>query len=84
MNNATSEGTVYLTVREGRYYRQLTVDKATTKKPRVTPEGSVIVKLKIRIPVRAFMPLEPSVVIDVPEDALVSGDNVTVEAVPDD
>ena len=79
-----NEATVYLTLRQGRYLWTMVVDKATNKRPSVTPEGSIVVKLKLRVPRRAFQPLEPSVVVDVPEDAIISGDDVTVEAVPDE
>lgn len=77
------EGTCYLVVRKGRYYGQLRVDKATGGKPRVTQEGSVVVKLKMTIPAAAFEPLEPSVVVDVPAEMLVTGEDVHLQAVPE-
>jgi hypothetical protein len=84
MSNDKREGTFYLVVQEGRYWNELKVAKATNKKPSVTPEGSVVVKLKVTMPRAAFKPLEPSVVVDVPEDMLVTGNDVHLQAVADD
>lgn len=76
-------GTCYLEVRPGRYYNELRIVKATSKKPRVTTEGSVLVKLAISIPGAAFEPLAPSVVVDVPAEMLVTGEDVHLQAVPE-
>lgn len=73
------EGTVYLTVRKGRYVFELVVDKATNKKPRVTPEGSVVVALKLVIPNAAFEPIRPEATVVVPESLVQHP--VEVEAV---
>lgn len=49
----------------------------------VKPDG-VVVKLKLRFPEGAFMPLEPSAVIDIPLSLVDLGQDVEVEAVPND
>lgn len=72
------EGTVYLVVRPGRYYGTLTVDKATNKRPKVTSEGSIVVKLNLSIPEAAFLPLSPEATVTVPEGMVRHP--VTVEA----
>lgn len=60
------EGSIYLVVRPSRY-GELSVVKATNRKPRSTTEGSVVVKLKLRIPKAAFEPLRPEATVTVPE-----------------
>lgn len=45
--------------------------KITQAKPKGTlASGAVVIKVKLRLPKSAFMPLSPSVVIDIPEDAI--------------
>jgi hypothetical protein len=78
MNARTREGTAYLTVRpDGVYW--LRVVKATQKRPESVPADAVVVKVKLRIPDRAFAPLQPEAVVTVPEDLVQNP--VEVEAV---
>lgn len=68
MNDRIREGNIYLVLSQGRYSFDLRVDKATNKKPRATPEGSIVVKVKLRVPNKAFEPIAPEVVVTVPEE----------------
>jgi hypothetical protein len=60
------EGHTYLQVRltPG---AQLRVVKATQRNPQVVDHGCVVVKIRLRIPQRAFAPLEPEAVVTVPD-----------------
>ena len=73
------EGTTYLQVRAGRGYFSLDVVKATQRKPTVIAPGCVVVKVQLRIPDKAFRPLEPTAVVTVPEQLVQHP--VEVEAV---
>lgn len=66
--NPMRESDVYLTVYPGRYSWELRVAKATNKRPRATPEGSIVVKLHLKVPREAFLPLTPNVEVEVPID----------------
>lgn len=78
-SDQTREGTVYLVLKPGRGAFELRVDKATNQKPRSTPEGSIVMKAKIKIPRKAFEPLAPEAVITVPEEMVQHP--ISVEAV---
>lgn len=79
----TIDGTTYLAVRRNpRWPYSLQVVKATDKRPKVIPSGSVLVKLRLQMPAAAFTPLEPEAVVVIP-DALVQLP-VEVEAVASD
>lgn len=62
------EGVAYLQVRPGRYAYDLRVMKATQRRPEVVEADCVVVKVKLRIPRRAFDPLQSEAVVTVPED----------------
>jgi hypothetical protein len=53
--------------------------RMTQKRPRSQKPGTAMVKLTIRIPDRAFLPLRPEAVVVIPED-LVTIEAITVEA----
>lgn len=58
MTTVWREGTAYLQVRlHGGW--QLRIVKATQKQPAVIEADCVVVKVRIRIPQRAFAPLQP-------------------------
>ena len=42
--------------------------------------GTIMAPITMRIPRRAFLPLSPKVVVDVPEEMLVSAEAIEVEA----
>lgn len=67
-NNQLREGVAYLQVRPSRGMWSLDVVKATQRKPRTVAPDCVVVKIELRIPNRAFLPLAPSAVVTVPED----------------
>lgn len=60
-------GTCYLQVVAAKYPYELKVVGVTQRKPTITHEGSVVVKIKLAIPQGAFVPLEPSAIVVVPE-----------------
>jgi hypothetical protein len=55
----------------------IVASKITQRRPQFV--HGVVVKLKLKIPDAAFKPLQPEVVIDVPEEALDYTPDVTVE-----
>jgi hypothetical protein len=58
--------------------------KITQKRPTGTlSSGSVVVKVKLRLPRAVFMPLAPSVVIDFPEDTIERLMDISAMAVTD-
>lgn len=61
-------GTAYLQVVPGKGHYELKVVKATQRKPAVTEQDAVVVKVELRVPRRAFLPLEPTAVVTVPEE----------------
>jgi hypothetical protein len=72
--------TVFLELRkQPGWYGKVTVAKATNKKPRVTHEDSVVVKLAISIDTAVFDPISPSVEVNIPAD-LVDRSRLTVTA----
>lgn len=72
--------TTYLQVIEHpRYGHQAKIVRATQKYPEVTDPGAVVVKIQVKIPAAAFLPLKPEAVVEIPE-ALVQHP-VEVEAV---
>lgn len=83
----STETTVYLTLtpkwqrwkdRDGNpVLAGMTVENMTKTRPKQA-KGPVV-KLTLRVPVAAFKPLAPTVVIDVPESALDYEPTVTVE-----
>lgn len=73
------DGTAYLQVRPGRYPTDLRVIKATQRRPDVVEADCVVVKVRLRIPAKAFDPLQPEAVVTVPEDLVQHP--VEVEAV---
>jgi hypothetical protein len=82
MSTQWREGVAYLQVRPGRYPSELRVIKATQRRPDVVEAECVVVKVKLRIPAKAFDPLQPEAVITVPEDLVQHP--VEVEAVDRD
>jgi hypothetical protein len=60
--------------------RSIRVVGYTQKRPTKPKPGTVVIKLELAIPGRAFLPLQPSVVVDVPE-SLLSYNQIEVEAV---
>lgn len=82
MSSDTVETTAYMVVTPTFSKYRKTVDgeyavesvkatKITQTKPKgALAPGAVVIKVKIRLPKSAFMPLAPSVVIDIPEDAI--------------
>jgi hypothetical protein len=76
-------GDVFLTIRrDPRWYRRLKPIKATNKRPTSVPADAVVVKVKLRMPLAAFKPLEPEAVVTVPEELVQQP--VHVEAVASD
>lgn len=74
------EGTAYLQVRpRAGWGYGLDVVKVTRRKPKVVQPDCVVVKIELRMPDRAFRPLEPSAVVTVPEELVQHP--VEVEAV---
>jgi hypothetical protein len=53
--------------------------RMTQKRPAKQKPGTVMVKLTLRIPDRAFLPLRPEATIVIPED-LIAVESITVEA----
>jgi len=49
-------------------YSEGVVERVTSKRPDTPAPGCVVVKVQINVPLAAFEPLTPEVVIDVPED----------------
>lgn len=80
MTGSKREGTVYLTVLPGRYPYELRFAKATNKRPTSTPEGSVVVRIRVIIPRSAFEPLRPDATIEVPEEMVSRNAEISVEA----
>jgi hypothetical protein len=72
------EGTTYLQVRADGMYG-LKIVKATQRRPTVVEASCVVVKVKLRIPDGAFVPLEPEAVVTVPEELVQQP--IEVEAV---
>jgi hypothetical protein len=70
---------------EGEYLvESVRATKITQKRPAGTlSAGSVVVKVKLRLPRAVFMPLAPSVVIDFPEDTIERLMDITAMAVTD-
>lgn len=62
------EGSVYLTVRRGRGLFTLEVVKSTQRRPTAVPANCVVVKVQLRVPNKAFEPLQPEATVTVPED----------------
>lgn len=57
--------------------------RITQSKPKGTlSAGSVVIKVKLRLPKDAFLPIAPSVIIDIPEDTIER--LVDIVAVADD
>lgn len=79
MSTQWREGVAYLQVRPGRYPYELRVAKATQRRPDVVEADCVVVKVKLRVPDKAFEPLQPEAVVTVPEDLVQQP--VEVEAV---
>jgi hypothetical protein len=57
----------------------VSVVRFTQKRPAKQKPGTVMVKLTLRIPDRAFLPLRPEATIVIPED-LIAVESITVEA----
>lgn len=61
-------GTVYLQLAPStRWYADLRLVNATSRKPRRAAPGAVVVKLRVEIPGEAFEPLTPEATVTVPE-----------------
>lgn len=75
------EGDTYLQVRPDSrgYGLKLKVVKATQRRPAQLEPECVLVKVRLRLPVAAFQPLEPEAVVTVPEELVQQP--VLVEAV---
>jgi len=70
MPNRTGIG--YLTITpDPRYSHELRVVKANQSMPQSTPQGAVVVKVRISVPKVAFGPLVPTVDVEVPESAVI-------------
>lgn len=73
---------------EGKYgpgVTNLRATKITSKRPTgKAAVGAVTTELTVRIPEGAFLPLMPAAVITVPEDMIVAGDAIEVDATDDD
>jgi hypothetical protein len=62
------EGDTYLQVRpDPSYSYKLRVIKSTQRCPDVLEPGCVLVKIKLRVPHAAFLPLTPEAVVTVPD-----------------
>ncbi|GIH07472.1 hypothetical protein Rhe02_55390 [Rhizocola hellebori] len=72
------EGVAYLQVRPHSFH-QLRVVKATQRPPEIVESGCVVVKVRLRIPDRAFAPLQPEATVTVPEELVQHP--IVVEAV---
>jgi hypothetical protein len=80
MSNQYAEGDAYLQIRrDNAYGRKCRVMKSTQRQPEIVEPGCVVVKVRIRIPIQAFAPLQPEAVVTIP-DSLVQH-AVDVEAV---
>lgn len=63
------EGDVFLQVRpDPRYSNELRAVKSTQREPDVVEPGCVVVKIRLRLPAAAFLPLQPEAVVTVPEE----------------
>lgn len=60
------DGTTYLVVKPHRY-GQLRVVKATSRRPTSVDADCVVIKVQLRVPDAAFLPLQPEAVVTVPE-----------------
>jgi hypothetical protein len=49
-------------------------------RPRLLPKDHIAVKIRVQVPPTAFDPISPSVLIVVPEDFVLSTDDIQVEA----
>jgi len=63
---------------------KITVVAITQSRPAKPRSGVVVVKLTLQFPVEAFMPLEPSAIIQIPLDMVELGQAIEVEAVEGD
>lgn len=82
--NGTVEAKVYLQIKPTRPSWSRTISGAalagaTQKKPEVQKPGTVLIKLKVRLPIAAFEPLQPEAVVVVPESLVQHA--VEVEAI---
>ena len=59
-------------VGEERGLRGAKVARTTQRRPDMPLSGTVLVKLTIRIPKGAFLPLRPAAIVTVPEDMTVA------------
>jgi hypothetical protein len=66
--NKWREGIGYLQVQPGRLPWELKVVRVTQRRPSVVDADSVVIKVKLRVPVKAFEPLQPEAVVTVPEE----------------
>ncbi len=72
------EWSTYITSNGERALRGAKVVTITQKKPTRPKGGTVLVKLTIRVPESAFMPLRPEAIVVVPED-MVQTNPIVVE-----
>ncbi len=61
------EGSVYLQVEKDTYISRLKVARATQTKPRAPLGGTLLIKLTIKVPDKAFDPLEPEAEVTIGE-----------------
>lgn len=60
--------------------RSIKAVEMTQNRPRKPKPGTVTVKLTVRVPDGALLPLAPQVVVVIPEDMVMANEVVTVEA----
>lgn len=70
MTSSYIEGDAYLQIRRHQHWSQseLRIMRATQRRPEVIEPGCVVVKIRLRMPLAAFLPLQPEAVVTVPED----------------
>jgi hypothetical protein len=85
MGQKTLDATFYVQIepefvgRENPWVRAIKAVGLTQKRPQRQRPGTVMVKLTVRVPTAAFMPLRPEAIVVVPEDMTVT-EPLVVEA----
>lgn len=75
------EGSAYLQIRRHSGW-DLRPVKVTLRRPEVVEPGCIVVKIRFRVPDRAFEPFEPEAVIVVPEELVQRPINAEAVEVP--
>lgn len=77
-------GYVYLTIKPHPYYtNDLVVVKSTQNMPGSVPADAIVIKVRVSVPKKAFGPLLPTAVVEIPESAVIHP-TVSVEAVTEE